>query len=229
MTFIDKRKIKTIAEKRTIKSLVHFTRIDNLPTIFDKGLCPQPEAEKVGAIINDNTNKNPDSICLSITHSSGMFKAMQEKDYSVSWCVIALAPDILWEHECRFYPANAVRRNFRGKPPSDFQGDSALEAMFKNTIAGEKNLIDTRNKNLLSYMPTNQQAEVRVVGAINPQHFRGIYIKDAEDEDKIRSMINPPNQIEINQGSFLFNTRDYCMQYKGKREDYIKWLNGRYF
>lgn len=222
MTFIDAHKIKDIVETRTIKHLIHFTRIDNLQSIFTNGLHPRA-SDKNNAEINSKNDGNDNGVCLSISHSSSMFYRVRD-GASTDWCVIILAPDILWECECRFYPINAVSNILKSVSDKKFIGARALETMFKNSITNSEGQQERRNSHLLSYMPTNPQAEIRVLEPIKPSYFKGIHVENIDDGDKIRDMDNLPNHISIDKQKYFFGSRNYYMTQARNREEYIKWL-----
>jgi hypothetical protein len=147
--------IQKIVKDRGIKQLVHFTRVENLPGIFEHGLLSRVVLRKrtLKHWINDENRQDGrlDGISVSISFPNYrmFFKYHQGEG---GYAVIIIDPVTLWENQCCFYPTNAASAHYRQTSPSSA---ADLEAMFD----------DEETRKSLALLPretTNPQAEVLV-------------------------------------------------------------------
>ncbi len=219
----ERKEIQQLVEKRGIRRLLHFTRVENLASIFEKNILPQqdlPPDHKV----NNSKDGNKDCVCLSISHPSKMFFPMRKKDPPDSnWCVIILKPEVMWERTCRFTPINAVSNILKAQNEQAFYGADALENMFAETVANPKEEVENRAGYLQDNMVTNPQAEIRVHGAIESDYFTAVHFHK-DFEDKNLANFSWPQHIKIMKNEWFSNTLKYVMTGRMKG-DYLKWLN----
>lgn len=220
--------IKEIAEKRKIGRLSHFTRVENLQTIFQKGLVPR-EDDSVNPTPNSPPHDNKDCVCLSISHVSNMFYRIRKNsntyDDNDVWCVLVFKPDILWQETCKFTPINGISRIIKERGESEFYGASALEAMFADTVITHEEKKENRPAHYPDNIVTNPQAEIRVHGSVPNEYLTEICFHPEFDE-KHFSALERPERVEIRKAEWFFHTLDY-MKEKRKEdfEDFLKWLN----
>lgn len=215
----EKDKIKAVATRRKIGRLLHFTRVENLPSIFEKGLLPQCDSPS-GTEFNNIRDGNTESICLSISHVSNMFYPMRKNNPQTAWCVLVFSSEILWEKECKFTPINAVSNILKGKPEEKFYGAAALEAMFDPKVTNPQKGITTRKNWHQDNMVTNPQAEIRVKGAISMDYLTEVHFKEKSDFAGLKR----PENVEFIKTAGFFDTLNRLMQGHSK-EGYLKWLN----
>lgn len=177
--------IKDILQRRGIKYLCHFTQLDNLDSILIHGLIPRVylyNAEfnsnpslSIHGVFNDRfrLDGKPEAICLSISFpNSSMFYSLRCSNSSVKWAVIVLNAQVLIDKDCAFYPTNAANSNVNSIPISNFQGEEALEQLFKT---------NGNRQNLLEKDPTDVQAEVLVFDTIESDYILGAVLMSDED------------------------------------------------
>ncbi|WP_230622386.1 DarT ssDNA thymidine ADP-ribosyltransferase family protein [Aggregatibacter sp. Marseille-P9115] len=177
--------IKDILQRRGIKHLCHFTQLDNLDSILIHGLIPRVDlynAEfnsnpslSIHGVFNDRfrLDGKPEAICLSISFpNSSMFYGLRCSNSSVKWAVIVLNAQVLIDKDCAFYPTNAANSNVNSIPISNFQGEEALEQLFKT---------NGNRQNLLEKDPTDVQAEVLVFDTIESDYILGAVLMSDED------------------------------------------------
>lgn len=165
-------KIRSIAKKREIELLLHFTQAANLPGIVEHGILPRRELEKdmYMAYASDKyrLDDNLDAVSVSISRiNEAMFEAKRRKSNHAEWLVVALSPEILWTHSCKFCWCNAARneiRNHRGRR----DGPWALDMMFSRSG-------DADNELPMNY-PTDPEAEVQVLEPIAPSYIMGAIV-----------------------------------------------------
>ncbi len=209
--------IEKIARARNITHLVHFTRVENLNSIFEFGLLPKSDS-RPKRVINNDKDKYDDCVCFSIIHPSNMFGFLRHRAIKAEtlahedWCVIVLKPDVLWQNACRFFPINAVSKILRSRPPADFVGAPALEAMFAEKVINHKEETETRAPALLPSLTTNSQAEVHVISKIDMANLEKVHFHPNVNTEDILSNISFPNHVERIKSSLFFSTRDYWLK-----------------
>lgn len=179
--------IQDVINRRNIKFLVHFTRLENLDNILTNGIIPRndvkdefvnPLASLLGNqnpkekyIYNDNVRLDGkcDYSCLSIGFPNDlMFYRIRADNPNLKWAVIGISTEVLLNHECLFYPCNAASNEVRHQDIVNYQGVEAFDAMFQND---------------LSY-PDNVQAEVMVKGVIEPKYIKGCIFSEQKYVDE---------------------------------------------
>jgi len=122
--------IEDIIIKRNIKHLIHFTRIENLENILVNGLIPrnamkdefvdllsfwmdENEEENGGKYFYNDLNRLDNKLdysCLSVGFPNDkMFYKLKLECPHAEWVIISISPQILVNHECLFYPCNALQ------------------------------------------------------------------------------------------------------------------------
>ena len=208
--------IQDVINKRNIKYLVHFTRLENLDNILKNGIIPRndmkdefinpfdfflDEDKKSNGkyIYNDGYRYDGklDYSCFSIHFPNDkMFFSLRERNKGSKWAVLIFSSEILLKYDCLFYPCNAADNRVSQTNISEFQGAEALERLFYQ---------EDRETYLKDYHPTNVQAEVMIKGNISPSYISYINNKQSTDEYKINfpkfKFVYAPNNTR------LFNTR----------------------
>lgn len=169
-------KIERIARDRGIQFLLHFTQTTNLPGIMLHGFLPRRELKKpihnAYASAKHRLDDNDDAISVSIARlNESMFASKRDKSGHPNWLILALAPEILWTHDCRFCWRNAARNEIKGHR-GWLGGPWALDQMFSEQLGARDGLPD-------SY-PTDPEAEVQVLSAIAPKYVRAIAVNRPE-------------------------------------------------
>lgn len=160
---------------RGINHLVHFTRLDNVPTILTHGLVPRQQLEQnlTGVVFNDSFRHDcrKGANCLSITHPNHkMFYKLRCNEPSEVWVVIGFKPDLLWELPCLFAYENAASSRIANMSDQELSGLAAFQRMF-----WEWDGKPPRSQlQLRDFETTNPQAEVLVQGVIPPSYIRGV-------------------------------------------------------
>ena len=169
--------IKRYAAERKIQFLVHFTRIENVVSILDRGLYPRNQCAKLG--INSMKNDayrhdHTDAICASIGFPNyKMFFALQKESPNLQWAIIGLKPDVLWLKDCSFCKANAASSSVSSIPIDDRKGVAALSAMYEDFEGKERCKLD-----IPMCYPTNPQAEVLIHDHVEPELLLGVAFND---------------------------------------------------
>lgn len=220
----DAAEIEAWVKARGITHLVHFTRTDNLPSIFVNGLLPKSSPSVT--TVNNHRDGFDDCVCLSLTHPSRMFMTMRYQYPDDDWCVLVLSPRLLWEQKCLFYPINAVSKVLREQSVRDFEGVEAFRRMFAEEVINPKREIERRDANLLPNMTTNEQAEIHAVGGVDIGYVYFVFFETKMDVSKIVSLAWPKH-IERFKGNNFWQSRRYLLSYR-QRRDYVTWLKDRF-
>lgn len=117
----EKSRIEWLIDKRDIKYLTHFTRIENLPSILQKGLMPRKQLllQGIRPEVNDwNRLDNTDAVCLSVSFPNyKLFYRFRVKRPETKWAVILLDPIILDRCRCSFACRNAASNEMKDSSP----------------------------------------------------------------------------------------------------------------
>jgi len=192
---IRKQKIKAFVAMRNIEALVHFTRIENIPSIIEKGLVGRSllELNKVDTLINDNLRLDNinDAVSTSISFPNyRMFFSLQKQNSTADWAVIKINPSILWELDCAFCYSNAAGRANRTVPLDRRRSPESFEKMFDENIAD----VTRQRLNIPDNYTTDPQAEVLVLEAVDPKYILSISLNEKvkiNNFPKVASVINP--------------------------------------
>lgn len=165
------KEIKEICQKRDIQICTHFTRIENLSSILEKGLIPRAYLEDNEIFYNDSDrwDGQKNANCLSVSFPNYKMFYRYSKYNQKDWVVLSYRKEILWEMKCAFCSANAAKREVRSISIHERQTVEAFKQMF---------LGDTNS----SY-PTNVQAEVLVFDNIQSSYLKEVtfYSNEARD------------------------------------------------
>lgn len=209
-----KQKIKEDVEKRGIDSLVHFTSINNIPSIIEKGLFSICDLSKQSLTYDFNDTEriegHSNSISLSIMFPNySMFSKYRiYMESPKDMAVIFLDPSILWEKDCAFYFNNAANRVFNDVPAHSYKNFNSWESMFCYEM---ENRLRT-DLNIPNFYTTNPQAEILCFNAIESHFINSIHFQDQNTFDQYQHIL--PNKQK-----FYYLNEDI---YK-PRLDYQKW------
>jgi len=188
-----------------IPHLVHFTRCENLKSIFRHGLRSVSDcaAEGIHAIGNDKIRLDgrPDGTSLSVTFPNyRMFYKYRQLDPSGDWAVLILSSSILWEKECGFFKYNAADSRMRRLPRASTMTAQALKDMFVE--------LDMPREHWLSpYDPSDPQAEVMVYDCIEPTFIEAVAFETEEATDSWTHVLGGTDTICAGRGKGLFGPR----------------------
>lgn len=201
--------IQAVVTAKNIPYLVHFTRVDNLPSILKNGFYPQSRnTELTGGIphINDplRLDNKSDHTCFSISFPNSRMFFRVRNTFNGDWAVLLLKNQILWEKECLFYQTNAASNSVRFNSIDNHQGSHALSAMFLSSDECP------RDSFLLDYDPTDEQAEVMIPGIIEPSYIDSIVFDNREIADEYYNRIKDKKIFYCQPVTKLYITRKAC-------------------
>ena len=189
-------RIKETVKSRNIQILLHFTAVDNLESILEKGILSRVEMYKQGisAVINDENRFDSclDGISCSVTLPNAPLLYKFQKEKYRKYVLLGIKPDVLWEKECLFCKENAASGKVFLTP---FHSTAkALEGMFGDYDAGhtrkELENLYTDGFIIEDNMPTHNQAEVLVKQRIEPEYITGVYVFKEDCSESFVSQVN---------------------------------------
>ncbi len=197
-----REKIKNIVNLRNIKELLHFTSVDNLGSILKNGILSRDEMEKqmIKASVNDEERLdfclNGISCSITLPNAPLLYK-FKSSNLDRNYVILKIKPDVLWEKECLFCKENAASgkvawNHFR-------RAVEAFEQMF-----GDYDKMHTRADLEKLYadgfikqnIPTHNQAEVLVMGKIEPEYITGVYVFENDWSSEIKKVWEKYQNIE---------------------------------
>lgn len=188
--------IRRIVGQREIEQVLHFTQLENFPTILEHGILPRSElmhSEFVGyASDEDRLDDNYGAVSVSIScYYPKMFEAKRYRSGNAPWAILILNPSILWSYHCLFYRQSVASRAAdyeRGKR----YGGYALERLFEDCFLGVgPNTSGLRAQSSLpSSWPTFPDAEVQVMSSVKPEFIAGAVVETHEHGEYVRSAAN---------------------------------------
>lgn len=171
------------ANARGIKSLFHFTRLDNLDSILKNGLLPKSECvrRKCAVTFNDPYRYDgTDAVCATISFPNyRMFYALRTGNPEVEWVVLKLKRSLLWTAKCAFCTSNAASATVTDIPIEKRSGVSALQKMFEDFEA-----VDRSELRIPDHYTTNPQAEVLLLDGAPADSITGVYFEKQATMDR---------------------------------------------
>lgn len=164
--------IKEFVVERGVKSLFHFTRLNNLPSILENGLLTKDACAHAGinpAINDPYRYDGTGAISTTISYPNyKMFYRLRCDNPDVEWVVLKLTCSLLWRTKCAFSDTNAGD-SLAYSVPIDFrQGVAALHSMF-----GDYGDIKRTTLNIPDHYTTNPQAEVLLLDGATVDDITG--------------------------------------------------------
>ena len=184
--------IQQICKKRGIKTLVHFTRIENLSSILQHGLRSRKTLEILEEtcgqqfLFNDpkRLDGHKEAICLSISFPNyQMFYRIKEDKKKTNEAndsqqlVLLLDAKVLWKLECAFCQRNAAHKTIRNIPLADKKRPEALKGMFED-FYNIKHQDLQKDWQIPDNYPTHPQAEILVFNPIPVQYINAVHFWD---------------------------------------------------
>ncbi|WP_085992160.1 DarT ssDNA thymidine ADP-ribosyltransferase family protein [Oceanobacillus senegalensis] len=203
---VQERAIESFVKDRDITTLVHFTRIENLSSIFSNGLLPidSLSQRRLNYINNDEYRLDNclDANCVSIQFPNyQMFYKYRDKNQDIDWVVLGIKKKILWEKDCAFCVENAASGKVVSMPLDQRKGVDALKRLYYE-YPGKP----TRNElNLKSSIPTHPQAEVLVFDKIEPELIWGVAFVSEEKLNQYSYLV--PSTVRPSVEPWLYSYR----------------------
>lgn len=207
--------IKLSVKMREISSLIHFTKIDNVPGILEHGLLGRETIiqKEINSAFNDQYRYDgqTDAVCASISFPNyKMFYGLQKSHPEQDWVILRLDARILWELPCAFSITNAAKKSVTSIPIEERKGIKAFSKMFEDIQPH----IKRSNLNIPDNFCTDPQAEVLILEPVSPHYILDINVNDEDsiyDIDRMGEIFEPYlDSFKIQHDKELFTYRqDY--------------------
>ncbi|MFW1753957.1 DarT ssDNA thymidine ADP-ribosyltransferase family protein [Acinetobacter wanghuae] len=166
--------IQEIIDKREIKSIFHFTRVENLNNILLHGVVARNNLSGSTSIFNDTVRADGklDHSSFSISFPNHlMFYRLRCAAPNSKWAILVFKSDLLIAYNCLFYPVNAASASVSRLPLNSFRGGRALENMFTYSAENREDILRPCD-------PTDVQAEVMIPSTVTIDHLKGCILSD---------------------------------------------------
>lgn len=171
--------------ERGVSRFVHFTSLDNLESILEKGLIPRRTLDEEGVtyLANDQLRLDgSDHVNLSITHPNIKFFYKIRKTYPERYYVVlAIRPEVLLA-----YTGDGDRQRYSFSN-TNAAANRAMSCNVEQLFSGQRPI------GLKDEWTTDPQAEVLIPGPIPPEYIESIilpsdYSKDEGRLDEIKQL-----------------------------------------
>lgn len=169
--------IEEFVKDRGIKSLFHFTRLDNLRSIIEHGFLTREQcaAKGIEAAVNDHQRYDgTGALCATISFPNyKLFYRLRCDHPNVEWVVLELDASLLWRTKCAFSNTNAGDGSVFNIPIAQRLGLGALQAMFADYGNVRREALK-----IPDHYTTNPQAEVLLLdGATADDEGKCVYFE----------------------------------------------------
>ena len=215
-----------LAKLRSIKFFVHFTKIDNLPSIAKFGLLTRKNLDEKSFkyFFNDDARNDnvTNSLSLSVTFPNYKMFYKYCRETLNDWAIILLdAEKTLADIPCAFNYTNASSNVLKRMPKEKRMTVDAFQKMFYEPADSSR-----KTRNLNANESTDPQAEILCLGDIPLKYFAGIVFKTsarAKENQKLfpnilcsedRNYFGPRHdykfwQVNVNEEFFMANRPVY--------------------
>lgn len=191
-----------ILKKRNIEKIVHFTKVENLESIFENGILSVNRLNDSSIAYSPSDPFRLDDKLNMISTSISfpnykMFYSKRMENTDIDWAVITIDPNlIIHKLDSEFYKTNAASGiySFDYSPTSN----NFLLDMFYD---------EGRDPNIPKSYPTDPQAEILINNKIPNTYFNSVETR--KNISKVKSLTRTAG-IDYNPNSHLFSYRsDY--------------------
>jgi hypothetical protein len=183
---------------RGIKSLLHFTKVENVPKILAHGLIPRRylEFEAIRIAIrpdfaDDRTNDQRGHNLLSISFPDYLSFQRQRRKSKSSWAILLLNPKLIIHHKCGFEKTPSDSKHFDVD-----KGTNTAYALFGNTG------LRTR-LNLPRHFTTNPKSVVLELSVVPPSFINEIHVYNEKQHDRLFNLTsNVDAKIKVDKTFF---------------------------
>jgi hypothetical protein len=201
---------RRVVEARGISELIHFTWVENLPSILRSGILPRATLEGLPIrprfVDPARYDRRKYCTCLSITFPNYRMLFKMHEGRAVAkrlWAILAISPEVLVTHRCGFYQRNAALHEYQGERTEYRSTADHLEAMFADEVAGRLRA----HLNLRPNLTTDPEAEVSVIGPISPRYIERVLVCDDYALETVQMLCLPRETAKC---SGLFARRTDC-------------------
>lgn len=199
--------LKQLLLERNVRQLVHFTRIENVPSIKRFGLIPRSHLEETAIRVALNPrfadqhrlDHSPQVNCLSFTFPNYRMLYVKRKQQGEKWAVLSIDPSVVVRLYAEYCTTNAARSSGNSSP-----GVSGARRLFSG--------VNIRKElGLRPEETTDPQAEILEDTVIDPGLVTSVFVMN----DSARNWL-------MNRGV----GSEVKPEYFTPRRDYARWQRG---
>lgn len=197
--------MEDIVKNKNIHYLYHFTKLDNIPSILEKGLLTNEYMKLHNIFFSSNDplrlDKRLNTISCSIMWPNyRMFFSLRQSNLHQQYVLIRLKASILYELPCLFFTTNAANSVFADVPDESLSGAEAFLKLFDNKINNYVRISKTHD-----FWPTDPQAEILVRANIPANYIADILCEKDENLQACSGMCaNSHVQCYVNEFYFKY-------------------------
>lgn len=210
--------IAAVIQAQQIEDVLHFTRLENVPTILEHGLLTRSDLNNAGLKVYasdaDRLDKEDNAVSVSIScYCPRMFEGKRYRAGNEAWAILILHPSLLWNYRCLFLRRGAGRNSTKYESG---KGGYALEKLFKDySLLMEPGKTGFRAEyGLLPSWPTFSDSEVQVMSPIHPGYIMGAWVETPDHGDLVRAGFNAAGREECKVVARPFEPRICRMPYR---------------
>lgn len=225
--------------RNSSRVLLHFTPVDNLAAISNRGLLTLESlgllAKFNNVIVNDHYRHDKrifssGAICLSIGHPNpAVFESYRHKYPNRKFVVLELSAHLLSDKNGFIVcPTNAAATEVSGlwkRTPHLMKGDEALSELFASRIRRQEKFEGSiedyfRPASLSRALTTDPQAEILYLKNINRTRIIGIHVVDSTARDQVQGLLGSLNwAVEVCVTPSYFSMRPDSFKWQSYRTD----------
>ena len=223
LTETEKR--QNVLEKRNVRRLVHFTRLENLQSILRRGIWTRQYLDEHAGfpyLINDTERFDGKSYCTSLSVSLPNYKMLaylKQKNPNGRWVLLLINPQIICEEERYLFCSKGNAAAFYGSTLSS--GAEALESIFEEP--SNEQGVTRETLGLKDWEPTNPQAEVLLSRKIEAKDIQGIIFETRKDYYWFKAKYN---DLLNNYYTEIDEDTESGNRWFEPRQDYKYWQRG---
>lgn len=181
-----------------VNSLIHFTQLENLPSIMEKGICPRSILGKDARTTDDlRLDEHEDATSFSVSFPNyRMFYSKRNEHPELTFIVLVIDIDVLLGIERKnvaYYSHNAASSSERNVEYFSKTLIDSIVDMFSDNKDKVREKYD-----LPTCFTTDPQAEIQIKDIVPSEFIREIHVEDETAEQKIKNLgIKTLPQIKI--------------------------------
>lgn len=196
---LDKREIRSFAQTKGIAEVVHFTPLENLPsiarscTLYNRVILDDPTSSEKCVITDYQRGDGARwAVCCTIEWPNFRMLSQKRRFQGQEFAILVLDASLLWELNCVFLPVNAATTHISSRIPQMRQDIYGKAKQLRDLYPH----VDERPEEWQKY-PTDIQAEVLVdEQAIDLKRYgRNIIFRYDEDYQEY-CYVRWPKQME---------------------------------
>lgn len=193
-----------LKEEIGVQNLIHYTPVENLPSIFQNGILPL-SADPAKPEIHNNCS-------LSVTSPDYRSLSMKKKKMPGSrFAILKIDPELLLyfeESNVAYYSSNASEPHYRASTFGCHRGIYSLQRMFADVVHCQLGTVLREDQVLTDTQTTHPEAEILIRGIVPAEYIRSVVVPDETDAE---FLTNKPEGVSVEYDASLLDTITYTL------------------